>query len=177
GARRKVLLLLTDGEHNVKKTASGWSPLQAAQVAASLKVPIYAIDAGGDSVPEPGVAAADDSPAASRARAVETLRDMASITGGRDFSAPDPAPLPAGPRRRGGAGGGRPSSPAAIMRRTRGSAWRRWAAGPPPSAWSGRSGAASRNRAYRFARAPDAADGVRLSRPAVGAAGAAGPGA
>jgi Ca-activated chloride channel family protein len=94
GARRKVLVLLTDGEHNVKKTASGWSPKQAAQVAASLKVPIYTIDAGGGaSVPEEGVAAPDDSPAASRARAVETLRDVAAITGGRNFSARDTASL------------------------------------------------------------------------------------
>jgi len=53
GARRKVLLLLSDGEHNVRKRwwqrvrGSGWSPRQAAQVAASLNVPIHVIDAGG----------------------------------------------------------------------------------------------------------------------------------
>ena len=48
GARRKVLVLLTDGEHNVSTPRSGWSPRQAAQIAASLDVPIYTIDAGSD---------------------------------------------------------------------------------------------------------------------------------
>jgi Ca-activated chloride channel family protein len=67
GARRKALVLLSDGEHNVEKAASGWSPRQAAQVAASLKVPIYAIDVSGDGA--------------------EMLRDLATITGGRYFSA------------------------------------------------------------------------------------------
>ena len=69
GARRKVLVLLTDGEHNVPDPRSGWTPRQAAQIAASLDVPIYTIDAGGDAgAPEPGVAESPgDSPALVRA--------------------------------------------------------------------------------------------------------------
>ncbi len=39
GPRRKVLVLLTDGEHNVPDPRSGWTPRQAAQIAASLDVP------------------------------------------------------------------------------------------------------------------------------------------
>jgi Ca-activated chloride channel family protein len=46
-SRRKVLVLLTDGEHNVQPV-SDWKPRQTAQVAGSLDVPIYALDAGGD---------------------------------------------------------------------------------------------------------------------------------
>src|SRR5262249_33724662 len=46
GPRRKVLVLLSDGEHNVVQPRSDWTPRQAGQVAASLGVPIYAIDAG-----------------------------------------------------------------------------------------------------------------------------------
>jgi hypothetical protein len=43
-SRRKVMILLTDGEHNVPPPAL--KPRQAAQMAASLGVPIYALDAG-----------------------------------------------------------------------------------------------------------------------------------
>ena len=95
GPRRKVLVLLTDGEHNVPDPRSGWTPRQAAQIAASLDVPIYTIDAGGgaDSA-EPGVAPAPgDSPALTRQRAVETLVDMAKITHGQYYRAGDTAGL------------------------------------------------------------------------------------
>jgi Ca-activated chloride channel family protein len=85
GPRRKVLVLLTDGEHNVRPTRSGWAPLQSAQLAASLGVPIYAIDAGNDS-PREG-----DSD--NRAQSVQVLKDMANITGGRYFAARDTAGL------------------------------------------------------------------------------------
>jgi Ca-activated chloride channel family protein len=85
GPRRKAVVLLTDGEHNVTKPQSGWSPRQAAQVAASLHNPVYAIDAGG-----PG-AADEDGPASAEARAdaVRTLQDLASSTGGQYFTARD----------------------------------------------------------------------------------------
>jgi Ca-activated chloride channel homolog len=93
-SRRKVLVLLTDGEHNVPNPRSDWTPRQAAQVAASLGVPIYAIDAGGGAgVAEPGVteagADAGASPALIRQRAVETLQDMAKITHGQYYRADD----------------------------------------------------------------------------------------
>lgn len=84
GPRRKVLVLLTDGEHNVPPR-SEWSPRQTAQLARSLGVPIYTIDAGSDDVAEV------DRP--NRERAAETLRDVASISGGKYFAARDGAAL------------------------------------------------------------------------------------
>ena len=44
GDRRKVLILLSDGEHNVPLPAL--TPRQAGQLAANLGVPVYTIDAG-----------------------------------------------------------------------------------------------------------------------------------
>ncbi len=86
--RRKILVLLTDGEHNVPHPPSGWTPRQAAQVAANLHVPVYTIDAGGATDPnrEPGAPAES---AATREEGVRTLRVIARITGGRYFPAHD----------------------------------------------------------------------------------------
>lgn len=92
GPRRKVLVLLSDGEHNVPHPQSGWTPRQAAQVANGLSIPIYSIDAGGSgaSVNEPATKeTAGDSPGEIRARAVRTLEELASITHGRYFQARD----------------------------------------------------------------------------------------
>src|SRR5579884_2592984 len=90
GPRRKVLVLLSDGEHNVPHPQSGWTPRQAAQVANGLHVPIYTIDAGGSgaSAKEPATKHADKpagaaSPGEARARAVRRLEEMARITNGR----------------------------------------------------------------------------------------------
>lgn len=77
---RKVLVLLTDGEHNVNPTVSRWTPRQVAQLAASLGIAIYTIDAGSDKP------TADP---AGRKQAVETLKDLASMTGGEYFQASD----------------------------------------------------------------------------------------
>ena len=91
GNRRRVLVLLTDGEHNQTTTRSGWSPRQAAQVAAGLGVPVYAIDAG-------KAPAGDDATAdaiATREGAVRTREDIASITGGHYFAADDTPALTA----------------------------------------------------------------------------------
>ena len=85
GDRRRVLILLTDGEHNQTSTRSGWSPRQSAQVAAGLGVPVYAIDAG--KAPIGGDATADA--IATREGAVRTLEDIASITRGGYFAADD----------------------------------------------------------------------------------------
>src|SRR5262249_12648310 len=52
GTKRKVLLLLSDGEHNVADPRSKCTPRQAAQLAGSLGIPIYAIDAGSDTPSE-----------------------------------------------------------------------------------------------------------------------------
>ena len=79
GAKRKVMVLLSDGEHNVRDTASTevWEPGQAAVLAASLHVPIYTIDAGGDGG------------SGNRENGIETLRELAKITGGHYFQARD----------------------------------------------------------------------------------------
>jgi Ca-activated chloride channel homolog len=88
-AKRKVMVLLSDGEHNVPDTASEdvRTPRQAAQLAANLHIPIYAIDAGGDGVSmlEPGAASAT----VSREAGIQTLREIAKITGGHYFQARD----------------------------------------------------------------------------------------
>jgi Ca-activated chloride channel homolog len=83
-------VLLTDGEHNVTSPQSRYTPRQTAQLAVSLGVPIYAIDAGNDTPSEA------DAP--SRAASVETMRDLASITGGKYFSARDSTALVAAMR-------------------------------------------------------------------------------
>jgi Ca-activated chloride channel family protein len=95
GPRRKVLVLLTDGEHNVPQPRSGWTPRQAAQVAAGLDVPIYAIDAGSDhSVSEAGVkSAADVTPKETRDAAVKTLTEVTQITRGHYYEAHNTAQL------------------------------------------------------------------------------------
>jgi Ca-activated chloride channel family protein len=86
GTRRKVLILLSDGEHNVPDAVK---PRQAAQLAHNLQVPVYTIDAGTDPVPEPGAQAPDEKLVESRANAKKTLEDMARITGGKYFDARD----------------------------------------------------------------------------------------
>ncbi|MCS7045047.1 MAG: VWA domain-containing protein [Gemmataceae bacterium] len=77
--RRRVIILLTDGESNVPPPAL--RPLQAGQLAANLTVPVYAIDAAPD----------DDSPDTAKARA--TLQGLARLTHGRYFHATDAAAL------------------------------------------------------------------------------------
>jgi Ca-activated chloride channel family protein len=79
-AERKVLVFLTDGESNVPPPAL--TTLQAGQVAASLGIPIYTIDA---------LDAGDTS--ADALRAHETLESLAKLTGGRYFRASDGAGL------------------------------------------------------------------------------------
>ncbi len=96
GPRRKVLVLLSDGEHNVPQPQSGWTPRQAAQVANGLHIPIYTIDAGGSgaSIKEPRTKEAGElehtaSPGETRAQAVKTLEELAHITHGQYFQARD----------------------------------------------------------------------------------------
>jgi Ca-activated chloride channel family protein len=83
GVRRKVAVLLSDGEHNVPHPQSDWTPRQAAQIAANLGVPVYAIDAGGaggDGMPADG---------GQRVEGSKTLQNLAAITRGRYFTASD----------------------------------------------------------------------------------------
>ena len=81
GAKRKVIILLSDGQHTQSKDDSE-KPRAAAQLAANLKFPIYTIDAGGDLPPtSPPDALAE------REAGKQTLRDVAAMTGGRAFAA------------------------------------------------------------------------------------------
>lgn len=70
--KRKVIVLLTDGESNVTTAAA--LPRQAAQLAGNLKIPIYAIDANPENSDE-----------AQRER--KTLEELAEISQGRCFHA------------------------------------------------------------------------------------------
>jgi Ca-activated chloride channel family protein len=78
--RRKVIILLTDGEANVPPPAL--KPRQAGQLAANLGVPIYAIDAA---------PAEENDESAQAAR--QALQDLAKMTQGRYFHAADGAAL------------------------------------------------------------------------------------
>lgn len=95
GAQRKVLVLLSDGEHNVPQPQSGWTPRQAAQVANGLHIPIYSIDAGGSGISAKEPIRKEDSadraasPGETRAQAVRTLEEMAHIAHGQYFQARD----------------------------------------------------------------------------------------
>jgi Ca-activated chloride channel family protein len=90
---RKVIVLLTDGEHNVPPPAL--TPRQAAQLAANQGIPIYTIDAGGEAGKEEAKPDIDsgkkDVPLRQkiRASAARTLEAVAEITGGRHFTARD----------------------------------------------------------------------------------------
>ena len=88
GNCRKMILLLTDGEHNVPPPAL--KPRQAAQLAASLHVPVYVIDVGGkpSSLEKPLPKPLDSAPMAE-----ETLQAVVRATGGRYFRADDSAML------------------------------------------------------------------------------------
>jgi Ca-activated chloride channel family protein len=83
--RKKVLVLLSDGEHN-KEDAEVLRPLQAAQLAQKLGIPVYTIDCGGDGGDKP-----EDRKQRADGRAV--LEDVARLSGGRAFVANDPAEL------------------------------------------------------------------------------------
>jgi Ca-activated chloride channel family protein len=86
GDRRKVLIVLSDGEHNVSRQGADdpLKPKQAAQLAANLGIKIYSIDAGG----EPSAAMP---PELLEQRRVgrETLQAISNMTGGRSFAAPN----------------------------------------------------------------------------------------
>ena len=72
--RRRVIVFLTDGESNVPR---GLKPRQAAQLAANLGVPVYALDAAPDTPADAGDA--------EKARAM--LETIAQMTGGAYFRA------------------------------------------------------------------------------------------
>jgi Ca-activated chloride channel family protein len=86
---RKVMVLLSDGEHNVPPPAL--TPRQGAQLAANQRVPIYTIDASGDTEVDEGLGTepAVRTAAAIRAGGTQALQAVAQITGGRYFRARD----------------------------------------------------------------------------------------
>lgn len=75
--RRKVMIFVSDGEHNVQPPAL--KPRQAAQLAGNLGIPIYAIDANS------GVA----EQSAEALKAKESMQQIAAISKGRYFRADD----------------------------------------------------------------------------------------
>ena len=87
GPTSKIVILLSDGEHNQSKEA-GLRPLQAAQLAANLGFKVYTVDTGGD--PQ---AVSDPEARAERQAGRRTLREIAEMTGGRAFDANDSAGL------------------------------------------------------------------------------------
>ena len=87
GAKDKVLILLSDGEHNTQGGPNGpLTPRQSAQLAANLGIPVYAIDCGGD----PAVAG---DAAEQRSAGREVLEAVADMTDGRFFAADSEADL------------------------------------------------------------------------------------
>ena len=80
-ARRKVIMLLSDGDYLTTETPpqSGWMPDQVAGIAAEMKVPIYCIDA--DTRPAQATE--------SRRLAIETQQKLTATTGGQYFAAGD----------------------------------------------------------------------------------------
>lgn len=94
-AKRKVVVLLSDGEHNVPPPAL--KPRQAAQLAGNLGMPIYAIHAGSETAEEEGgakpQAGADEAAREPAIRAKKSLEEVARISGGKYFQASDSAAL------------------------------------------------------------------------------------
>jgi len=105
GPRRKILILLSDGEHNVYPSREpsdqrgparprdvDWTPRNIALFAAALGVPIYCIDAAGTglSATEAGV---KEAPSEVREGAQRTLQSVAEASGGRYFKADNTAAL------------------------------------------------------------------------------------
>jgi Ca-activated chloride channel family protein len=83
--RQKVMVLVTDGEQWKPPVLK---PRQAAQFAGHFGIPVYTVDVGNDDVtlgnpPDPKVAAK------SRLDAKTTLQEVAKMTGGQYYSAPD----------------------------------------------------------------------------------------
>jgi Ca-activated chloride channel family protein len=83
--KEKVLLLVTDGEHNVPTEVmqGAYSPRQAAQVAEGLGIRVYVIHVGGQPATE-----SEKESAASRT-GLQVLQEVAARTRGQCFTATD----------------------------------------------------------------------------------------
>ena len=86
GAGRKILILVSDGEHNIAldRADPPLKPRQATQLAADLKIPVYTIDCGGE-----GNGNGDAESVARRADGRAILKTVAEMTGGKSFMAND----------------------------------------------------------------------------------------
>jgi Ca-activated chloride channel family protein len=92
GPRTKVLILFTDGEHNVEPPCL--KPREAAQLAARKYVRIYAIDAGSETAGPEVDREGQTRSAEDRAMAVKTLQAISEkMTHGKYFRAQDVASL------------------------------------------------------------------------------------
>ncbi len=85
-ARQKVIVLLSDGEHN-KTGDDTLKPIQSALLAEKLRIPVYTIDCGGDPT--------GDDPESIRQRddGRQVMERVAETTGGRSFIANSGADL------------------------------------------------------------------------------------
>ncbi len=96
GQRRKVLILLSDGEHNfdLQEPRKPFKPRQAAQLAAARGITIYAVDPGGEPRPakDPDDSAGQDA-YQQRLAGRQTLQSIVNLTGGQMFVANDAASL------------------------------------------------------------------------------------
>jgi Ca-activated chloride channel family protein len=84
--RQKVMVLVTDGEHNVDTPAL--RPKKAAQLAGHFGIPIYIVDAGPEVVTL-GQPADQQKANKNRQDARKEMQDVAKITGGQYFPATD----------------------------------------------------------------------------------------
>jgi Ca-activated chloride channel family protein len=88
--KRKIIVLLSDGEHNVANPRCERMPRRAAhEFAGTLGIPIYAIDAGSEMPSSRELGGKD----AGRDAGLQTLREVARVTGGACFPAHDTASL------------------------------------------------------------------------------------
>jgi len=89
-SRRKVLVLLSDGDHRVHDKvsglASGLQPREAAQLAADLGIPVYTIFAVPSESQTTGEGNSQENP-------IKTMTEIAAITGGKFYQASDSASL------------------------------------------------------------------------------------
>ena len=80
GAKTKIIVILSDGEHTASDVHL--QPRESAQLAANLGFKVYSLDAGGDPA-----AIADPDLRKLREEGRQILRDVAQATGGRYFEA------------------------------------------------------------------------------------------
>jgi Ca-activated chloride channel family protein len=82
--KQKVLVLVTDGEHNAEPPAL--TPRKAAQLAGHFKIPIYIFDAGPDTATQ---GQGDEQAKKKSQDARRTMQEVAKMTGGQYYLAAD----------------------------------------------------------------------------------------